>query len=174
MATRRHECEVVEPGGGKRKVTWVNTNRLLDIEGYEGVKTGTTTPAGNCLVACGKRGEDRLIVVVLGSTAADGRYVDAQQPVPLRVAGTRPQARAEEWEVTAELFLVFASFRWRRAVGGARNGRNPVRRLRIRVLGAARSRRLMRRRLDICMASVACLNWIPQRVDSPPTACRRW
>ena len=78
VATRRHECEVIEPGGGKRKVIWANTNRLLDIEGYEGIKTGTTTPAGNCLVACAKRGEDRLIVVVLGSTAADGRYVDAR------------------------------------------------------------------------------------------------
>ena len=78
VATRRHECEVTESGGGTRKATWTNTNRLLDIEGYEGVKTGTTTPAGNCLVASGLRGDDRLIVVVLGSTAADGRYVDAR------------------------------------------------------------------------------------------------
>ena len=59
-------------------MTWTNTNKLLDVEGYEGVKTGTTTPAGNCLVACGSRGEDRLIVVVLGATATDGRYVDAR------------------------------------------------------------------------------------------------
>lgn len=78
VATRRYDCEVIEPGGGKRKVTWTNTNRLLDIEGYEGVKTGTTTPAGNCLVASAKRGEERLIVVVLGSTSADGRYLDAR------------------------------------------------------------------------------------------------
>jgi serine-type D-Ala-D-Ala carboxypeptidase (penicillin-binding protein 5/6) len=78
VATRRHECEITEPAGGKRTAAWTNTNRLLDIEGYEGVKTGTTTPAGNCLVASGSRGEDRLIVVVLGSTAADGRYVDAR------------------------------------------------------------------------------------------------
>jgi D-alanyl-D-alanine carboxypeptidase (penicillin-binding protein 5/6) len=78
VSTRRYDCEVIEPGGGKRKITWLNTNKLLDIEGYEGVKTGTTTPAGNCLVASAKRGDDRLIVVVLGSTAADGRYVDAR------------------------------------------------------------------------------------------------
>ena len=78
VATRRYECEVVEPGGGKRKVLWTNTNRLLDIEGYEGVKTGTTTPAGNCLVASARRGDDRLIVVVLGSTSADGRYTDSR------------------------------------------------------------------------------------------------
>jgi len=78
VATRRHECEVVEAGGEKRKVVWTNTNRLLDIEGYEGVKTGTTTPAGQCLVASEKRGDDRLIVVVLGSTSADGRYTDGR------------------------------------------------------------------------------------------------
>ncbi|OWK44548.1 D-alanyl-D-alanine carboxypeptidase family protein [Fimbriiglobus ruber] len=78
VSTRRHECEVTEPDGGKRKVTWTNTNKLLDIEGYEGVKTGTTTPAGNCLVASAKRGDDRLILVVLGSTSVDGRYTDAR------------------------------------------------------------------------------------------------
>lgn len=78
VTTRRRDCEVIEPGGGKRNVTWINTNRLLGIEGYEGIKTGTTTPAGNCLVACAKRGNDRLIVVVLGSTSADGRYIDTR------------------------------------------------------------------------------------------------
>ncbi len=78
VATRRYDCEVVEPGGGKRKIIWTNTNTLLNIEGYEGVKTGTTTPAGNCLVASAKRGEDRLIVVVLGATTTDSRYVDAR------------------------------------------------------------------------------------------------
>ncbi len=78
VATRRYECEVLEPGGEKRKINRTNTNKLLDIEGYEGIKTGTTTPAGNCLVGCARRGEDRLIVVVLGFTASDGRYVDAR------------------------------------------------------------------------------------------------
>ena len=59
-------------------VTWTNTNRLLDIEGYDGIKTGTTTAAGACLVASGRRGSDHLFVVVLGATSNDGRYVDAR------------------------------------------------------------------------------------------------
>jgi serine-type D-Ala-D-Ala carboxypeptidase (penicillin-binding protein 5/6) len=78
VTTRKHECDVVTSTGEKRAVVWTNTNKLLDIEGYDGVKTGTTTPAGNCLVASGRRGEDRLIVVVLGATTADGRYQDAR------------------------------------------------------------------------------------------------
>lgn len=78
VGTSRHQCEVTTADGEKRSVTWNNTNQLLGIEGYEGVKTGTTTPAGNCLVACGRRGEACIFVVVLGSTATDGRYVDAR------------------------------------------------------------------------------------------------
>ena len=54
-------CEVVDAGRARSGAsTWTNTNRLLDIEGYDGVKTGTTTPAGTCLVASGRRGDDQL------------------------------------------------------------------------------------------------------------------
>lgn len=78
VSTPRYECKVRVPGGGERTAQWVNTNRLLGIDGYDGVKTGTTTPAGNCLVASGKRGGDHLLVVVLGSSSVDGRYADTR------------------------------------------------------------------------------------------------
>ena len=78
VGTRRHECTVVGSTGEKRVVAWVNTNHLLDIDGFDGVKTGTTTAAGACLVASGRRGSDRLIVVVLGSAGGDGRYTDTR------------------------------------------------------------------------------------------------
>ena len=58
--------------------TWNNTNKLLDIEGYDGIKTGTTSAAGSCLVASGRRGKDHLIVVVLGATSNDSRYIDTR------------------------------------------------------------------------------------------------
>lgn len=61
-----------------RKRTIRNTNRLLhsDFEGIDGVKTGTTSAAGHCLIASATRNGRRLIAVVLHS---DGRYSDARK-----------------------------------------------------------------------------------------------
>jgi serine-type D-Ala-D-Ala carboxypeptidase (penicillin-binding protein 5/6) len=77
VKTRVHECEVLAEGDTKRRVTWTNTNRLLGDASCDGVKTGTTSAAGACLVASVHKGADHLIVVVLGSTNGDGRYEDA-------------------------------------------------------------------------------------------------
>jgi D-alanyl-D-alanine carboxypeptidase (penicillin-binding protein 5/6) len=78
VRTRRHQSEILGADGERRSVTWLNTNRLLDIEGYDGIKTGTTTAAGSCLVASGRRGEDHLFVAVLGCTSNDSRYTDTR------------------------------------------------------------------------------------------------
>jgi D-alanyl-D-alanine carboxypeptidase (penicillin-binding protein 5/6) len=79
VSTRKHRCTLVDAKGHQRDVVWTNTNHLLDTEGYDGVKTGTTQAAGTCLVASGRRGKDHLIVVVLGgSSAPDSRYPDAR------------------------------------------------------------------------------------------------
>src|SRR5262249_59652040 len=79
VSTRRHGCTLVDGQGKRRDVVWTNTNHLLDIEGYDGVKTGTTQAAGTCLVASGRRGRDHLIIVVLGgSNSPDSRYPDAR------------------------------------------------------------------------------------------------
>jgi len=78
VQTRRHRCEASDANGQRRPVVWNNTNRLLEIEGYEGIKTGTTTAAGSCLVASGRRGNDHLFVVVLGATSNDSRYIDTR------------------------------------------------------------------------------------------------
>lgn len=75
---RRISARIAQQDGRSRRVTWNNTNRLLGIQGYRGMKTGTTSKAGCCLVASGIRGEDALILVVLGSVSRGGRYVDAR------------------------------------------------------------------------------------------------
>ncbi len=79
VSTRKHAGTLVDGGGKTREVVWTNTNRLLDVDGYDGVKTGTTQAAGTCLVASGRRGDDHLIVVVLGgSSSPDSRYPDTR------------------------------------------------------------------------------------------------
>lgn len=78
VQTRRHAGKVTGADGEAREVTWNSTNKLLDIDGYDGVKTGTTTAAGACLVASGRRGGDHLLLVVLGCPSNDSRYADAR------------------------------------------------------------------------------------------------
>lgn len=78
VQTVTYKCDATDANGGKRPVTWTNTNRLLAIEGFDGVKTGTTSAAGHCLVSSGWHGKDHLLVVVLGSTSNDGRYLDTR------------------------------------------------------------------------------------------------
>lgn len=76
--TRQRGCTVTSTAGYRRNVLWKNTNHLLAIEGYDGVKTGTTDAAGACLVACGSREGRELLIVVLGSSNPDARYVDCR------------------------------------------------------------------------------------------------
>jgi serine-type D-Ala-D-Ala carboxypeptidase (penicillin-binding protein 5/6) len=78
VSTQKHGCTLIDAKEQRRNVIWTNTNRLLDTEGYDGVKTGTTRAAGECLVASGRRGDDHLIVVVLGASSTEARYADAR------------------------------------------------------------------------------------------------
>lgn len=52
-----------------RSAVWENTNKLLEKEGFKGLKTGHTSAAGGCLASyyVSPKNGDKLIVVVLGS-----------------------------------------------------------------------------------------------------------
>lgn len=78
VGTRRHRVTLVSADGSTRQLTWRNTNQLLGLESYDGIKTGTTSRAGACLVSCSTRGKDQLLMVVLGSSSSLGRYVDSR------------------------------------------------------------------------------------------------
>ena len=57
-----------------------NRNRLLWLDpSVDGVKTGHTEAAGYCLVASSKRGERRLLSVLLGSTSEAARAQESQK-----------------------------------------------------------------------------------------------
>jgi D-alanyl-D-alanine carboxypeptidase (penicillin-binding protein 5/6) len=61
-------------------ITQLNRNRLLWIDpSVDGVKTGHTDNAGFCLVASAKRGERRLLSVVLGTASESARAVESQK-----------------------------------------------------------------------------------------------
>jgi D-alanyl-D-alanine carboxypeptidase (penicillin-binding protein 5/6) len=55
-------------------ITQQNRNRLLWLDpSVDGVKTGHTDAAGFCLIASAKRGERRLLSVLLGGVSESGR-----------------------------------------------------------------------------------------------------
>jgi len=78
VSTERYIGQVHTPAGTPREYTWLNTNKLLALPGYTGVKTGTTITAGSCLVSSGQHGTSRLLVAVIGSTTENGRYIDTR------------------------------------------------------------------------------------------------
>jgi D-alanyl-D-alanine carboxypeptidase (penicillin-binding protein 5/6) len=78
VSTPQYGTTVDSVSGYRRNIVWKNTNQLLARSGYDGVKTGTTGPAGYCLVSRGERDGRRLIAVVLGSTSTESRYADTR------------------------------------------------------------------------------------------------
>ena len=100
VATRRHTARITGAHGTKREEVWHNTNRLLAWQGYDGMKTGTTSAAGACLVASGEREGHARIVVLLGASGDRARWADARNlfryawalpaPAPSRSTGRHP------------------------------------------------------------------------------------
>ena len=61
-------------------ITQPNRNRLLWVDPtVDGVKTGHTEAAGYCLVASSKRGERRMLSVLVGSTSESTRAQESQK-----------------------------------------------------------------------------------------------
>ena len=65
--------DFVHPDG--RTTSMTNTNKLIRFyDGCDGGKTGFTNQAGFCLAATAKRGDMRLISVVIGAESSDKRF----------------------------------------------------------------------------------------------------
>ncbi|WP_369275938.1 D-alanyl-D-alanine carboxypeptidase family protein [Streptomyces sp. R11] len=68
----------VQTATNGRTYTWYNTNKLLgSYVGAIGIKTGTTTPAGPCLIFAATRNGRTVAGVVLNSSTLDTRFTDA-------------------------------------------------------------------------------------------------
>jgi len=101
-------------------ITQPNRNRLLWIDPYvDGVKTGHTDAAGWCLIASAKRGQRRLLSVVLGAASDAARTTESQKllnygfqafdTVQLYASG-QPVSRLRVWKgVANEVAAGFAA-----------------------------------------------------------------
>jgi D-alanyl-D-alanine carboxypeptidase (penicillin-binding protein 5/6) len=62
------------------KITQANRNRLLWLDpNVDGIKTGFTEGAGYCLISSAKRGERRLVSVVMGTVSDSARTMESQR-----------------------------------------------------------------------------------------------
>ncbi len=77
---KKSKCSSKFPSG--EEVTWTSTNKLLNRNSGKyypsafGLKTGTSTMAGNCLIAAAKKDGKKVICVIMHSDAGN-RYDDA-------------------------------------------------------------------------------------------------
>lgn len=84
------KVEWTTSNGLKKRVTVYNTNQLLSVyPGVQGLKTGTTTEAGQCLITYIQRPDGDLILVLLGS---ENRYKDTTDLLDQGMAAIRTQA----------------------------------------------------------------------------------
>ncbi|BAF60149.1 D-alanyl-D-alanine carboxypeptidase [Pelotomaculum thermopropionicum SI] len=99
VQTKEAAVRWVEPPEREEKI--INSNRLLfgGYEGIDGVKTGTTPMAGNCLAASATREGRRLIAVVLHS---DNRYQDCVRLFEYGFNVIRPVLVVRAGEVVAK------------------------------------------------------------------------
>lgn len=76
VKSSKHSC-TVENLGIQRKLTWQNTNLLLNTITVTGFKTGRTHTAGPCLCATFKNNNISLCITLLNSRTAEKRWTEA-------------------------------------------------------------------------------------------------
>lgn len=76
--TQQHTGKIILPSGKHRSQEWKNSNKLLALGGYDGIKTGMTNSAGYCLLARGEQNGVMLMVAVLGGVTDEARYADVR------------------------------------------------------------------------------------------------
>lgn len=88
---------------GKKKPsiqTMVNTNRLIkEYEGANGIKTGSTNEAGNCLAGSAKRGDLELISVIMGAETSKIRFYESKRMLDYGFANYESVAIGRKGEI---------------------------------------------------------------------------
>ncbi|MFG2293325.1 D-alanyl-D-alanine carboxypeptidase family protein [Streptomyces sp. NPDC048603] len=90
----------IDPQGKPYTYSWANSNRLLgSYSGANGIKTGTNTPAGPCLVFSATRDGKSVIGVVLGASTVDTRYTDAKKMLDYTLPPLKTGMRSGEFKL---------------------------------------------------------------------------
>lgn len=77
VSAKIHTAQVLDRRNNLRQMTWSNTNKMLDEEGFLGLKTGNTPNAGPCLSLCYNKGEECFIVTLLNCKSPEHRWTEA-------------------------------------------------------------------------------------------------
>lgn len=78
----------------------VNTNKLIRyVDGVDGLKTGYTDSAGSCLAATAKRGDMRVVAVVMGADTSQNRNREVAQLIEFAFAQYQLHPRIEKGAV---------------------------------------------------------------------------
>ena len=94
-----------------KKFWLVNTNNLLSqYEGTDGLKTGHTDDAGYCLAATTKRGQLRLIAIVLGESESKIRNQETMQLLDYGFLNTQLKQLKEKGEEIKRVPVAKAKF----------------------------------------------------------------
>lgn len=78
IKTPKYKCWICDVEGGKREVTWENTNKLLRRPHFTGIKTGVTITAGPCLATCYEANDKIFIIVLLRTTKLSRRFKETR------------------------------------------------------------------------------------------------
>ena len=81
VSCKTYTCKILGEDGNVRKQKWTNTNKLLEVANYFGVKTGVTQPAGPCLSSHYVEGNHNFGIVILNSKSMEDRWEDTKQIV---------------------------------------------------------------------------------------------
>lgn len=77
--TQMHSATITDRNGNLRIMTWQNTNKLLEEDGFSGIKTGNTPNAGPCLSICYQNEEEAFIITLLNCRSPEHRWTEANK-----------------------------------------------------------------------------------------------
>lgn len=78
VCKKSHTVFIRNSAGTSREIQWENLNKILNIPGFIGLKTGVTAPAGACLSSVYRDEAFSLIFVVLGCQSKEERFSDTE------------------------------------------------------------------------------------------------